>query len=118
MQLNRLARDTVEKLLAETGHTLTAGDFAQVFTLNALADRISHPHHAEDIDLVEMPRAVGGVVLRPLSLGAWQWLDKFALPTLGGHWLADIAVAYAMANSHQPAVLRDSVVGRDLRRLI
>jgi len=118
MQLNRLARDTVEKLLAETGHALSVSDFGHIHTLHVLAERVSHPYKAADIDLVEMPRAVGGVLLHPLSLGAWQWLEAFAIPALGNHWLADVAIAYAMAHSHTPDVLRDGCTPKELRKAL
>jgi len=116
MQLNRLARDTVEKLLAETGHTLSVGDFGHIHTLHVLAERVSHPYKAADIDLVEMPRAVGGVLLHPLTLGAWQWLEQYAWPSLQGSWLVDVAVPYAMSMANQPHLLREDSSPRKLRR--
>ena len=82
-------------------------DWADLVELNELAENITHP--SSDADWLDAPVYIHGVALRPLSLGAYTWLDKRALkwfPADKRPFWSNVAVAYAMAYSRNPLHLR------------
>ena len=76
MRLERGARSDLQKLLAETGHSLTIDDIEDVFTLNELWRKIRCPESPVDLELTVLPVCVGNVVFHPLTLGVLLWLEE------------------------------------------
>lgn len=119
-EMHRMARETAETLLRECGHVLTVDDLPDLARLDRLAHQATDPASVKH-DVFDWPVRVGGVELYRLTLGAIGWLEDVVAPAMGGQdSVTDLAVAYAMAHGHAPAVLAlyitEAAIAAELRR--
>ena len=90
--MHLLAKQTVARLLASTGHTLTIDDFDDLDRMHRAAERVSTPIERDEHDFVEAPIHVKGVRVRFATLGDLWWIDrKF------GQWFDDRTLSLAIA---------------------
>lgn len=93
-----------------TRFNISLGDLTadEIATFVDCCRRIESPYGDANGELIETPVTVRGVRFFPLTIGASVWLDQYA-----GKWWPDDrryfwAMAYAMANAHDPDAFADA----------
>lgn len=77
-----------------------------ILWLNHVAGKCIRPAACDELQFFDLPCPCGNTMLWPLSIGARIWLERCGKPWLAGTGdLEKLGVAFAMANSRQPAFL-------------
>ena len=103
--LSLYAKQEIERLQAQTNHSLTIDDFDDIEKMNELCDAITSkeaPHN----DIVDMPVVLGCYELKQPSIGVLEWYNDYYLPLFENNALmADAGLAYALSLSDTPEEL-------------
>ena len=96
------AQHVIDKLLTETGHVLTVGDYDDLARMNALAKAVRCPADEDEQSLWAAPALAGAALLYPLTLGAALWIEENVLPWFGETGMSDLTMAWALTQRHTP----------------
>ena len=77
MKLHKKTQIEVQKLLDETGHTLSLEDIDDILTLDELSKRVTG-ESGEYANIYRWPIRVGSMLLRPLTLSKITWYNQRA----------------------------------------
>lgn len=114
--LSLFAKQEAQRLLRETGHSLTIDDFDDINKLDELCRAITESDVC-NADILDMPVCVGGVELRQPSIGVLEWYNDYFLPMFSDNGLiADGGLAYALSLSDTPEELWLLKNKRDCRK--
>lgn len=93
--MNLMARQEIQKLLSQTGHSLTIDDFDVICKLDELAELVTNPK-GDSSSFPKSPVRLCKYLISSPTISITQWYNECAVEWWGSSGFCDLALGYSL----------------------